>query len=514
MTGTNSSKRRSWVAGILLFAAYFVAAKIGLALDAVGGFATLVWPPSGISLAALLLFGLRLWPAIALAAFLVNYLSGAPLLASLGISVGNTAEAILGAYLLRLINFQNTLSRVRDAVGLCLLAAFFSTLVSASAGVFSLWASGTLLRENLTRAWVSWWVGDALGNLIVAPLLLAWCARAPRSVRPRREMEAIALGLCIWVVSLIAFWEMVTIIPNAVPLTYLVFPALIWAALRFGPRGATAATAFISLLAVWGTARGYGPIVAPTMNERLMLLQLFMSVVAGTGLILAADDEERRWGAEGVKSSLQEKEVLLKEIHHRVKNNLQIIYTLINLEMNRVHDDQAKECLKDCRDRVKTMALIHEKLYQATDLRRINFADYIRHLVKDIFDAHKPPFKTIHWEVNSEDVFLSLDEAIPCGLAIYELVSNSLKHAFPGDREGKIGISLYSEQKGYLTLQVKDDGVGLPQTLDFRNAGTLGLRLVITLAHQLEGEISLDNSEGAWFKLTFPSLQRGARGAA
>src|SRR5215216_1374328 len=161
--------------------AYILVARIGLQLDAVGGFATLVWPASGIALAALLLLGFRLWPAVAIGAFAVNYSTGAPLFAALGIAAGNTAEAIVGAYLVtRVPGFRKSLDRVRDMVAMIILAAGLSTLVAATVGVTTLVAAKVIASSSYGETWKAWWVGDAIGDLLVAPLILVWASWKPR----------------------------------------------------------------------------------------------------------------------------------------------------------------------------------------------------------------------------------------------------------------------------------------------------------------------------------------------
>src|SRR6267378_2542511 len=173
----------------LIFAAYFVTAHLGLRLGAVAGFATLVWPPTGISLAALFLFGDALWPAVALGALAVNVAAGAPLAVACGIATGNTLEALAGVTLLRLARFQLGLERVRDVLALVLLAAFLSTLVSALIGVGSLWAGGVVRGSEALAATQAWWIGDALGDLVIAPAVFVWTARPRPSFGRSRWLE-------------------------------------------------------------------------------------------------------------------------------------------------------------------------------------------------------------------------------------------------------------------------------------------------------------------------------------
>lgn len=211
----------------------------------------------------------------------------------------------------------------------------------------------------------------------------------------------------------------------------------------------------------------------------------------------------RRRAEEQIKISLQEKEVLLKEIHHRVKNNLQIISSLLNLQAEYLKDKQALEIFKNSQNRIESMALIHEKLYESEDLARINFADYVQDLVTSLFYAYAVNSDAITLKLNIENIFLGIDAAIPCGLIITELVLNSLKHAFPLGKCGEICVELRSFDRNKLALIVRDNGIGLPKSFDFKNTASLGLQLVDALTNQLESSIELNKNDGVEFKLVF-----------
>jgi len=212
-----------------------------------------------------------------------------------------------------------------------------------------------------------------------------------------------------------------------------------------------------------------------------------------------------------IKASLKEKEVLLREIHHRVKNNLQIISSLLNLQSRYIKDKQVLHVFKESQDRIKSMVLIHKKLYQSKGLARVDFAEYVRSLIADLFRSYKADYDLITLKTNIDDVFLGIDTAIPCGLIINELVSNSLKYAFPEGGQGEIRIDLHSQKEGKFTLIASDSGVGFPKGLDFRNTESLGLQLACTLVDQLQGTIGLDRTGGTKFKIAFiePKDKRG-----
>lgn len=222
---------------------------------------------------------------------------------------------------------------------------------------------------------------------------------------------------------------------------------------------------------------------------------------------LARSVAERQRAEEQLRASLREKEVLLREIHHRVKNNLQVISSLLNLQSRYIHDPQAFEMFKESQNRVKSMAIIHEKMYKSKDLVKIDFAEYISNLLSHLFRTYSVQADAVRLHIDVADVFLGIDTAIPCALIINELVSNSLKYAFPADRKGSIRIALRADKDNRYTLTVSDDGVGFPQGLDFRTTDSLGLQIVTALTNQLEGTLELLDGRGTAFQLTFAELQ-------
>jgi PAS domain S-box-containing protein len=226
---------------------------------------------------------------------------------------------------------------------------------------------------------------------------------------------------------------------------------------------------------------------------------------------VARDITERRRAEEQIKASLQEKEVLLKEIHHRVKNNLQIISSLLNLQSKYISDPHALQLFLDSQNRVKSMALIHEILYQSRDISKIDFAEYIKNISGHLFHSYGAYSKKIRLEVNVKNIMLDVDTAIPCGLIVTELVSNSLKYAFNDDSEGLIYIEFSADSDRTLKLIVRDNGIGFPKDVDLGNIDSLGLKLVIALAHQLAGTVELDHSDGTTFRITFVDDPRKER---
>jgi PAS domain S-box-containing protein len=221
---------------------------------------------------------------------------------------------------------------------------------------------------------------------------------------------------------------------------------------------------------------------------------------------------ERMQAEEALRSSLKDKEVLLREVHHRVKNNLQAITSLLRLQSTKIKEKQYADILKDSQSRIKSMALVHEKLYHSGDFAEVDFNSYVKALVNSLFRSYGVNPAKIALRVEVDDVSLELDSAIPCGLIINELVSNALKYAFPEDRKGEVRVVLGSTKEDEFMLTVSDNGAGMPEHIDFRNTESLGLHLVTMLAEdQLHGKIELNSVGGTKYHITFKKAGEKAR---
>ncbi len=221
--------------------------------------------------------------------------------------------------------------------------------------------------------------------------------------------------------------------------------------------------------------------------------------------LLQQELTERKQAEQAIQASLKEKEVLLKEIHHRTKNNLQIISSLITLQSGLLKDERVVSIFDDSQSRIRSMALIHEMLYQSENLAEVKYSEYIHMLISHFRDTYYSNLQRIEFIVNIDEIFLSIDHAIPCGLILNELVSNALKYAFPNDQAGRISVDFQMDGKEYI-LRVQDNGVGLSNEIDFPNSNTLGLRLVSSLVDQLQGSITLDRSVGTKYTLRFQDI--------
>jgi class 3 adenylate cyclase/integral membrane sensor domain MASE1 len=267
--------------------AYYGAAKLGLDLAFETKSVTAVWPPTGIALAALVLWGYRLWPGVALGAFLANSWTGIPLYAVLGITLGNTLEPLAGAWLLqRVAGFRPSLDRIRDIIALVVLAGGVSTAISASIGVSSLLLAGEIDGGEFPSVWRTWWLGDMLGDVVVAAVLLVGATHWPFRQAPGRPLEAALAAFVLVGVGTFAFSQTMAV-------TFLVFPPLIWATLRFWQPGAAMGSLILTGIAVTFTANDVGPFSGRSPDDRLLLAQTFVGVAGLTALLLAERERLR-----------------------------------------------------------------------------------------------------------------------------------------------------------------------------------------------------------------------------
>lgn len=308
---SNPKKVLIFLSKILAFALiYHLAARLGLRMAYVQANTSPVWPPTGISIAALLLFGTSFWPGITLGVLGGSILTGAPLPLAAGMAIGNTLEALLAAYFFKKVfHLHNSFDRLNDVIGFALIS-LVSTAVSATFGASSLVLFTQTPLIAFFDIWLTWWIGDLLGALVVATTLMVWFKPSSILEKISSLLEGLGLVLLIVIISWYVFSNQPPIDTIHQAMIYVIFPFIIWAALRFGQHGATAGNFLISAIAIWGTVNGLGPFGQDSINESLILLQTFMGVVAITSLILAATTIERRKAAQALQQRIEDLDTL------------------------------------------------------------------------------------------------------------------------------------------------------------------------------------------------------------
>src|SRR6266478_1338166 len=295
--GRMNIKIRNWLREDVLFlaAAYFFCGTFGLSLAAINKSTSAVWPPTGLALAVLVLRGRGLWPGVFLGAFLVNISTQGNFFTALGIGIGNTLEAYCGAWLVcRYAGGERAFERIANIFSLAFLAGMVSTSISATVGVTSLCLGGYARWDHYGPIWMTWWLGDMVSDLTIAPLLMIWLRRPIERLRPVQIPEAVGLALTVLVVGQIAFLAKNPFGGSTQPLEYIAILPLLWAAFRFGARGAITTAVALSGSALWGTRHGIGPFAISSPNESLLMLQAFMGTITVTALVLALIISDRQ----------------------------------------------------------------------------------------------------------------------------------------------------------------------------------------------------------------------------
>lgn len=537
-----------YVLEVALFAGvYYLAARVGLSVDPVNSFASLVWPPTGIAIATLFLLGNRLWPGIAIAAFLANYFTGAPLVTALVIALGNSLEALFAVYMLRASGFSPLFSRLRDSISYISSVAP-ATLVSATVGVAALAASGMVPPGDIMLTWVSWWVGDFLSAIIVGALLLRWfCRPIFTSWRtPAQLAEGLAFMLFLIVLSLIIFWEALPVLPlNQVP--YLVFAPLAWGALRVGPRLMTLAVITMAVIAVMGTVGETGPFAG---QNGLIFLQMFIGVKALVALLLVSAVEERKDTVKHLSLNVEELKEDVSEISaadsakndfmailsHELRNPLAPVMS--SLELMRLQKGNEKEfatTIDTAYENLQHMTRILDDLLDVSRISRQKFTLHREHvelqsMVRRSIDMAASFVRSRRHELAlgmAEEPIMLYADPVRIEQIIVNLINNAAKYTEPG---GRITIIVKSE-KDTASICVSDTGIGIPREMlaaifePFKqlNRGktATGLGLGLSLTKQLTemhgGSISVKSEgpgRGSEFVVTLPLATTPAVNAA
>jgi signal transduction histidine kinase len=530
---------QSLLLGALVFV-YFLAGKLGLHFAFVHASASPVWPPTGIALAAMLLFGVRVWPAIFIGAFLVNITTAGSIASSLGIAAGNTLEAVIGAMLVeRYAGGARAFERAQDFQRLAVLAGALSTTISATIGATSLVLAGHAEWNAFGAIWLTWWLGDAAGALIVAPLLVLWGAAPRPGPLHERPFEAVLL-----LSVLVATGALVFMYPafSRYPLPFLCIPPLIWAAFRFGQREVATSVAVLSAIATWATVRDAGPFVMESDNESLLLLQSFMATIAALTLSVAALVWERK-AVEAERLLLLEseqaaraeaeaanhaKDEFLAMLSHELRNPLAAISNAAQvLQAGETNQAFAGRAVDIIHRQARHLGRLIDDLLDVARVTRGRIKLAAERL--DLADVVQKSLATLRSGGRLEEHRIVVDlppvwvEADPARLTqiVDNLLLNAIKYTPP---DGLIEVSTLSDGDE-AALRVRDSGVGIPPELlprifDLFTQGPRsldraqgGLGVGLTLAHRLAqahgGRIvaeSAGSSRGCTFTVRLPRV--------
>jgi signal transduction histidine kinase/ActR/RegA family two-component response regulator len=531
-----SRSLRAWLLLPTLMALYVAGAKVGLEIGFVPQVSA-VWPPTGIALASLILFGYGAWPAITFGALLVNLTTpDESVWTACFIAAGNTLEALLAAWLLqRFFGFRPQLDRVRDVLGLIIVGAILSTTEAATVGVVSLCLGQVHDWGSFGKLWAVWWLGDAVGDLIVAPVLLT-CISSRGKICPwHRAVDAGALLMGLLILSVIVFGGSFEGAMSRYRLDYVVFPLVIWAALRFGPALTTLAMALISGVAIWGTLGGRFSFGTGLDRDNLVLLQAYLAVLAVTGLILAAAVAERRQASESsrrseerLRESDQRKDQFLAMLAHELRNPLAPIRNAVEILRRARPDEASLAWARDLIERqVKHLARLTDDLLDVSRITRgkvrlLKEAVNTSNIVVRAVEANQPFIDArghqLITTLPSEPLFIEAD-ATRMAQVLGNLLNNAAKYTPSG---GKIWLSV-ARDGSEAVFRVKDNGAGIrpemltrifeifvqgDSSLDRTQEGLgLGLTLVRNLVEMHRGTVTASSpglGQGSEFIVRLP----------
>jgi len=467
-----------------LFGLYVLAGKLGLSLASVHASASPVWPPTGVALAAFLTLGYRVWPAVFAGAFVVNITTAGSLPTSLAISLGNTLEGGLGAYLvMRYANGAHAFDHAQDVFKFAALAGLAASLVSATVGVGSLALGGYAAWADFDSIWLTWWLGDATGALIFAPLLVLLVRDWGAGPAHGRLLEAAALWLTTTLVGLAVFGEGLAHLGfMTLPLTFLCTPPLVWAAVRFRQREAAMLVAVLSGIAVWETLHGFGPLANVPTNESLLLLQVFMATVSVMAISAGAVVEERRRiehereflliRAQAARAEAEAanrgKDEFLAMLGHELRNPLAAIISAVSV-LDRLggQDDVAVRAREAIRHQITHLGRLVDDLLDivhvttgeiALSRKPLNLATSVQRSVGELASTGRLERHVV--DVRAEPVWANADPT-RLNQIVSNLLLNAIKYTSPG---GTIRVRVIG-QEGLAVIGVSDTGIGIPSKL-------------------------------------------------
>jgi signal transduction histidine kinase len=499
---------------LVLAGVYVGAAKLGLALRVAHGVITPVWAPTGLAIAALVLFGTRLWPGVAIGALVANATSGVSVPVATGIAVGNTLEALTATYLLRRVGFDGALARARDVLLLVAVACLAATTVSATIGTVTLAVSGNTAWRTYGDDWLLWWFGDLIGALVVTPLVLVWARRGTVLLERWRLVEGVALLAALGAVGSVVFfggrWQY----------PYVLFPLLVWAALRFGQRGAVTAVFLVTALGIGGTLNGAVAIGGATETQTVQILQALIAVVAVSLMIVAAAIEERELAIRVARDAEDLKAKFLSMATHEMRTPLAVTsgYAALLLEhWAETTDAEKHTAVERMADQSTRLGRLVDDLLATSriDERQLMVRTRELHLnqvVAQVMEDVKGPPVTVN---DPTPLFVMADRD-----HVEQILVNYLSNAFKyGAAPFRLDVS---RDGGAAVIRMCDGGDGVPDAFVPRLferfsrgpsavaqgvSGTgLGLAIVRELARAQGGEAWYEHNQpkGACFCLRLP----------
>lgn len=438
---------------LLIFTLYFITGRVGLQIDAVSGFATLIWAPTAIALCATLFYGYRALIAVFIGAFLVNFLQGAHFAAALGIASGNTLEAFTAAFILKnIVKLNFSLEKISDVFGLTILAAPVSAAISATVGTASIFFSGVVNFPDFGQTWLTWFTGNILSNLVITPFILVWRSNFHIEKRDFRRILEIT-ALMTFTIGLSYF-----VFTNRIPITYTLFIPLIYIALRFGQRETITSVLLISAIAVWQTIHGNGPFGYPGLHNNLFYLQTFTAVVSISSMVLAAVVSERR-------ELEKRKDDFINMASHEFKTpitSIKIFSWNLQRAITEKQMKKSQHILHRIDDQIGKLSNLTEALLNLSRMQKgkmqfayesFSLGELIRNCINDVQSTSTAHIITLQGTLD-KNVYADKNRVEQ---VVLNLLLNAVKYSPP---HTKIAVTMKQGEK-FVTVSVKDQGIGI-----------------------------------------------------
>ena len=473
-------------------AVYFLCAKLSLLLASVHASATPIWPPTGLSLAAILLRGYRISPAIFMGALLANVTTAGSLASSAGIASGNMLESLIGAYIIR--RWSDGLDTFSTPIGVARFAliCFCSTMISATLGLGSLSLGGYADWSDFGPIWMTWWMGDLAGALVIAPAIILWVTQSDAPKDRNDAVQSLLVYAAAIAIGVIAFSPLFTQFPTRASLSFFAILPMMWAALRHNQRDTATTALILSCFAVWGTIENGGPFVRTNLNDSFLLLLGFMISVSVPSLAMSAEVGVRKRREEHV-------DFVMREVSHRSKNVLSVVQSMASQIARRT--DSFESFSRSFGDRLRAFAETNELLVM-NNWRGTNIRDFVR--------SQLLPFATVGEDsivAEGPDLKLSAKAAQQIGMALHELGTNATKHGALSSAKGMVLINWEIETSGTRQcLRFTWQEIGGPRIEPPRRDGFGKLMITQLVPKTLQGSASLEfEPDGVRWILTAPS---------
>ena len=391
---------------------YVLSTHIGLLLSFNDGFATAVWPGSGLALCLLLIYGEKYWPAIALGAFSINFIHGGSVGAASLICIGNTLEALVAYKIIKLsADSSVNLTKLKSVINF-IFASLIGAIISAAIGTLTVFLFSTT-EIHFTKTIVTWWLGNVTSFLIIVPIIMLLTKSSLLKLKNTNVLFSFFLLLIVCYFTFFLKYES-EVISKLFAYSLIVFP--LYSSLKHNRLVALLMVFIISVSAILGTISGNGSFVYSDLNNSLVLLQAFICSMSLTTLIVSTGVKELQSHQKDLTKLLIEKELLVSEIHHRVKNNLAIVSSLLFLQQEKFDNKDVREKIEETQFRIKSMALVHEKLYKNSSVYTVDFSSYIKELTYNINSSYKSADLQIQLNLNIEAHEIDINKATPLGL--------------------------------------------------------------------------------------------------